>query len=86
MEYQIRDIVAFSDGNNYEIASKTEYQEKMYYLLADDNNEENIKLCVQIPDTQEFLLEEIDDSNLLALLLPKFAKEIFKLFNITEED
>ena len=86
MNYKIRDIIAFSDGNNYEIASKTEYQDQIYYLLVDANNDENVKLCKQIPDEKEFLLEETHDADLLVILLPKFAKEIFKLFGYTEEN
>ena len=81
MEYNIRDIIALSDGNNYEIISITNHNDEKYYLLAESLNGENVKFCKEKSTNNELILDEIEDQELMITLLPKFTKEVVNLIN-----
>ena len=72
MNINIKDIVELSDNNQYQVISKTTYNETVYYCLVDINDISNIKFLYENIDR----LTEVDDSELINLLLPKLFSEI----------
>ena len=67
----IKDIVTLDDDKKYVVASKTDYSDgKTYYYLVDINDNGNVKFGYL--DNEEFV--EINNSELISLLLPLFAK------------
>ena len=82
MDIGIKDTVILSDDNEYVIASKTKYQDNMYYYLIDKNNNENLKFCIEKTENNSLL--EVKDANLIQKLLPLFLDASAKA--ITKED
>lgn len=72
MNINIKDIVELSDNNQYQVISKTTYNETVYYYLVDINDISNIKFLYENVDR----LTEVEDSELINLLLPKLFSEI----------
>ncbi len=72
MNINIKDIVELSDNNQYQVISKTTYNETVYYYLVDINDISNIKFLYENIDR----LTEVEDSELINLLLPKLFSEI----------
>ena len=68
----IGDRLYLNDKNSYLVVSKAEYEGKMYYMLLDDNNPENIKICYEKPENNSVV--EILDEQLIQNLGPSFAK------------
>lgn len=68
----IKDIVTLSDDHKYQVVSKTIYEETTYYYLVDITDISNIKILYENIDR----LTEVEDSELVSLLLPKFFYEI----------
>lgn len=85
MEYNIRDIISLEDGNDYEIVSKTEYNDDIYCFLADVNNPENVKFCVEKIIDNALDLTEIEDVDLIKVLIPKLARAIMDSFGVQAE-
>jgi len=82
MNIDIKDIITLSDDNKYVVASKTSYQESIYYYLIDKDNNENLKFCVENPVNQSLI--EVEDKDLIQKLLPLFLESSTKA--ITKED
>jgi len=72
MSIEIKDSVALSDGSKYVVVSKVSYRENIYYYLIDENNNENIKFCVENSERNSF--SEINNKDLIQELLPLFLK------------
>lgn len=72
MEIEIKDTINLSDGNEYAVCSKTEYNGKYYLYLIDINNMKNIKFCEEIREGSTHKVAEIEDAELLKALLPMF--------------
>lgn len=64
----IKDIVTLSDDHKYQVVSKIIYEETTYYYLVDITDISNIKVLYENIDH----LTEVEDSELISLLLPKF--------------
>lgn len=64
----IKDIVTLSDDHKYQVVSKIIYEEINYYYLVDITDISNIKVLYENIDH----LTEVEDSELISLLLPKF--------------
>ena len=82
MNIDIKDIITLSNDNSYVVASKTNYQDGIYYYLIDKDNHENIKFCVE--NSKNSSLIEVEDTNLIQQLLPLFVKSSSEA--ITKED
>lgn len=68
----IKDIVTLNDNNKYQVISKTNYDNITYYYLIDINDISNIKFLYE----HDRFLTEVEDSELIKKLLPKFYNEI----------
>lgn len=68
MSIDIKDIVTLDDDNEYVVASKTIYNDRMYYYLVDINKPENLMFCYE--DNGE--LVESNNKELNTELLPLF--------------
>ncbi len=68
----IKDLVTLSDDNKYQVISKTNYEGLIYYYLVDMNDITNIKFLYENGDK----LTEVDDSDVINRLLPRFLEEI----------
>ena len=75
----IMDILTLSDGNEYIIASKADYDYKIYLCLVDIKNSKNIKFCYL--DNDEVVLVKKENLNeVLALkLLSNMSKALMKM-------
>ena len=73
----IKDVLTLSDGNSYVIASKVDYNYKIYLYLVDINNYQNIKFGYL--DNDEVVI--IKDKELIQKLLPLLLKEMHNIFN-----
>lgn len=47
MDTNIKDIITLDNDKEYVIASKTNYEGKIYYFLVDVNDNSNIKFCYE---------------------------------------
>lgn len=72
----IKDILTLSDGNKYVIASKVEYNYKIYLYLVDINHNSNIKFCYL--ENDEVVI--VKDSKLINKLSPLLLKEMRNMF------
>ncbi len=68
MSIDIKDIVTLDDDNEYVVASKTIYNDRMYYYLVDINKPENLMFCYE--DNGE--LVESNNKEVNTELLPLF--------------
>ena len=68
VESDIKDIVTLDDDNEYVVASKTIYNDRMYYYLVDINKPENLMFCYE--DNGE--LVESNNKEVNTELLPLF--------------
>lgn len=62
----VKDILTLSDGNEYVIASKVNYDYKIYLYLVDINNNKNIKICYL--DNDEVVIVKKEDLSETLLL------------------
>ena len=78
---KITDILTLSDGNEYMIASKVDYDYKIYMCLVDINNNQNVKFCYL--DNNDVVI--VKKENLSEILALKLLQQISKtISNITE--
>ncbi len=73
---EITDILTLSDNNEYIIASKAEYEYKIYLCLVDINNNKNVKFCYL--DNDEVVI--VKKENLSNVLVLKLLSEMTKTF------
>lgn len=73
----IRDIVTLDDDNEYVVASKLNYEGKIYYYLIDINKNDNLMFCYE--DNNE--LVELIDKELATKLLPLFLEASKDIIN-----
>ncbi len=77
----ITDILSLSDGNEYMIASKAEYDYKIYLCLVDINNNQNVKFCYL--DNDEVVL--VKKESLSQTLVLKLLNKMFSTFKKIED-
>ena len=68
MNIEIGDVVTLDDNNEYVVASKVNYEKKVYYYLIDINNNKNLMFCYE--DNGE--LVESNNKEINTELLPLF--------------
>ena len=73
----ITDILSLSDNNQYIIASKVNYDYKIYLCLVDINNNKNIKFCY-LENDEVVLVKKEKLSDVLVLKLLNKMVETFK--------
>ncbi len=73
---EITDILTLSDNNEYIIASKANYDYKIYLCLVDINNNKNVKFCYL--DNDEVVI--VKKENLSNVLVLKLLSEMTKTF------
>lgn len=81
---EIKDTINLSDGNEYVVCSKVDYEDKWYLYLIDINNMKNIKFCEEVRENGVHKVVEVDNSTLLKTLLPLFyeaGKDVLEEFN-----
>ncbi len=74
---KITDILTLSDGNEYMIASKVDYDYKIYMCLVDINNNQNVKFGYL--DNNEIVI--VKKENLSEVLVLKLLQQISKVIN-----
>lgn len=68
----IKDTLVLDDDNEYVVVSKTNYKDKTYYYIINNNDNSDFKFCYQ--DNDE--LVEIEDDNLIKELIPLFFNSV----------
>ena len=80
---EIKDTINLSDGNEYVVCSKVNYENKWYLYLIDINNMKNIKFCEEIKENDSHKVVEVDNTTLLKTLFLLFyeaGKEVLEEF------
>lgn len=80
-DIELYDIISLKNGNNYTVLRMIQEQEKMYFLLAKvDENEEpdtnDIKIAEEITQDGKKYIKEIEDENLIEKLGDLFISAI----------
>ena len=73
MNIKIKDVVTLSDDIRYAVVSKVNYENNVYYYLAEINNVTNIKFLVENKERNS--LVEVEDKELIQKLLPLFVNK-----------
>ena len=66
---ELTNLVTLDDDNEYVVAAKTNYENRVYYFFVDINDNKNIKFLYE--DGEE--LVEVDDGKIIEELVPLFA-------------
>ncbi len=74
---ELYDIITLEDGTEYTVLKMLNHQDKIYYLLAPVDEEEepdmeNVKIVECIENNNEQIIEEVEDETLSAELAKKF--------------
>lgn len=80
MNIDIRDLITLDDKNKYVVASKTNYENRTYYLLVNSNDMSDVKFCYE-KGIDSALLES-NDKEINQKLLPLFLKATNKVMDI----
>ena len=70
----IKDVLTLSDGKDYIIVSKTNYNYKIYLCLVDINDNKNVKFCY-LDNDEVVLVKKEDITGELALKLLQQMKD-----------
>ena len=84
---EIKDTINLSDGNEYVVCSKVDYEDKWYLYLIDINNMKNIKFCEEVKEKGIIKVVEVKNEALLKTLLPLFyeaGKDVLEEFRNEE--
>ncbi|MCL2400820.1 MAG: hypothetical protein FWC91_13880 [Defluviitaleaceae bacterium] len=73
MDIEIKDTITLSDKRKYLVVSKVQHQNNTYYYLVDEQENENVKFCLEKAGANTLL--EINDANLIQNLLPLFSSK-----------
>ncbi len=80
MNIDIKDVVTLSDNIRYVVASKTNYENNIYYYLTEIENLSNIKFLVENKERNS--LVEVENKELIQKLLPLFVNESKEKLNL----
>ncbi len=84
MNIGIRDVVTLSDNIRYVVASKTTYENNVYYYLTEIENLSNIKFLVENKERNS--LVEVEDKALIQKLLPLFVNASKEILNLNKSN
>lgn len=86
MDIDIKDVITLDGKEKYVVASKANYQNKIYYLLVNEKDMSDVKFCYEKGNN---VLVESEDSdinqNLLTLFL-KASREAIKDIDFSKLD
>lgn len=68
----IKDTLVLDNDNEYVVVSKTNYNDKIYYYILNNNDNSDFKFCYQENDE----LIEIEDDKLIKELIPLFFNSV----------
>lgn len=71
MNIDIKDVITLDGKEKYVVASKANYQNKIYYLLVNENNVSDVKFCYEKGNN---VLVDSEDEGINQKLLPLFLK------------
>lgn len=80
MNIDIKDVVTLNDNIRYAVVSKVNYENGVYYYLAEIDNLSNIKFLVENKERNS--LVEVEDKELIQKLLPLFVNESKEKLNL----
>lgn len=80
MNIDIKDVVTLNDDIRYAVVSKVNYENDVYYYLAEIDNLSNIKFLVENKERNS--LVEVEYKELIQKLLPLFVKESKEKLNL----
>ena len=72
MNIEVKDIITLNGKDKYIVSGKTIYQNETYYLLTGIPNFKDIKICVEVKDNEQIILEKVTEPELLDKVLPLF--------------
>lgn len=80
MNIDIKDLITLDGKNKYVVASKTNYENRTYYLLVNSNDMSDVKFCYEKGIGSALL--ESNDKEINQKLIPLFLKATNKVMNI----
>lgn len=81
----ITDILTLSDDNEYIIASKVNYDYKIYLCLVDINNNKNVKFCYLDNDEVVLVKKESLNETLVLKLFNQMVKTYRQVLKEVQE-
>ncbi len=72
MNIDIKDVITLDGKEKYIVTSKAIYENKIYYLLVNENNMKDVKFCYEKGENN--ILLESEDISVNQKLLPLFLK------------
>ncbi len=80
MNIDVKDKIALDDGKEYVVASKINYQNKIYYYLIEASSHSSIKICYEKVGTN--ILVDSEDKDINTALIPLFAEQLKPFLNM----
>jgi len=71
-EIEIKDTLNLSDGNEYVVCSKVNYEGKKYLYLIDIDDYKNVKFCEEVRNPEADKVVNVEDAELIKTLIPMF--------------
>ena len=84
MNIDIKDVITLDGKEKYVVSSKTNYKNRIYYLLVNENDMSDVKICYE--KGSDNILLESNDKDINQNLLPLFLKASSKAININLSD
>lgn len=75
----VKDTISLSDGNEYAVVSKINYEGFTYFALVDMESNTNIKIVKEIEHEGNLSVEEITKNEILEKIIPLLFEESKKL-------
>lgn len=76
MNIDIKDIITLNNDQKYIVASKANYQGKIYYLLVNEKDSSDVKFCCE-KGTDNALIESTD-TNINQAIYPLFVNASYE--------
>lgn len=73
MNIDIKDMITLSNNQKYVVVSKINYDEEIYYYIANVNDNSDIKFLREKIENNS--LVEVKDKDLISIILPLFLEK-----------
>lgn len=72
--FSVGSIIELEDKKEYIVISNAEFEGKVYYFIMEEQNQTNVKFCVEKVKDEKTYFEEFSDKKLFMQLQPLFEK------------
>jgi len=75
MEIETKDVITLTNGEEYVVCSKIDFNENKYLYLINPINQQDIKFVMETARDNKIFVSEIENENLIRQLLPLFYEK-----------